>query len=432
MPPAGFVVAPAGATRTLSRTASAANDLGDALSADLDAEGEDDHMLFTDYADVARQLHLAAAPSPKVGPRGGQPKKGADENPKHSTVRLGGNILRVGAETLAVKKQVSAMELTQANDARRLLSGLQRVEADLASLRNSGGTAAPDSRVAFHDALIQQLSTDVRTLKERLDAVLDADLFDADGSALFAYSDEVQRLWTAVQAGFDLVDDQIKELVAEGTAEQVSELHALRAKVAESDAALLIVQKKQAETEASLLSVREKLAQTQTDLARHIIASPAVAASIVAAPITAAVIAPTASTVPAAARQAFTVGGKRKAATELVGTAAKRTANGKPNKALYHHWVRVEPVDANIGAVNLFKQLLGAVLPGQSIRPHYVERLSAEPRVLSVGFESAGDAKAFVDVWNGAYHTMPGELREIRATPAVVAGPSHFAHLAGN
>ncbi|KAJ7154969.1 hypothetical protein C8R43DRAFT_439839 [Mycena crocata] len=407
MPPVGFAVAPAGAARTLSRTASLANDLGDSPSADLDGEGEDDPVLFADYAEVAKHFHFASASSPKVGPRGGVPKKGVEENPKTSVVRLGGNLLRLGADALVVKKQVGSMELAHVNDMRRIRNELQRMESELAGLRDNGAIGGvADPRVAAHDVRIEHTLSDLRALTSTL--------FADDGSPLFASTQDVQGLWEAMQTALDLVDDQIKELVAEGTAEQTAELRALRAKVVES--------------EADLLVVRAKLAQTQSDVARHILACSTVVAPSVT---TAAAAAPTVFT--AAHPTTFTVGSgkgvKRKSATELSGPAGKRPANGKPSKAAFHHWVRMSGVDAQIGAVSLFKQLLVAVLPGHIMPDHYVDRVAG---VLSVGFETAGDATVFVDLWTGAYNTMPKELKGVRATHAMVAGPSNFAHLAGN
>ncbi|KAJ7017783.1 hypothetical protein C8F04DRAFT_1331484 [Mycena alexandri] len=120
----------------------------------------------------------------------------------------------------------------------------------------------------------------------------------------------------------------------------------------------------------------------------------------------------------------FAVGGKKRKGDEL---SAESNKGGRPNKASYHHWVLLGPVNTDTKATgpapNFFRKVLDGAGLGKLVLPsHYIERLQSDPAFLSVGFTGANEANMFIGAWSGAI--IDPALRAITARLATTAGAS--------
>ncbi|KAJ6600073.1 hypothetical protein B0H10DRAFT_2083901, partial [Mycena sp. CBHHK59/15] len=322
--PLGFATGPSHASRPISRTASMAAEANDTTLDSPADDGDATPLILANHLDVCRVLHLTPAIT-----------KGKPETALASAARANGNITRIGAKLIATDVRIDALGLSVQNQHRALESKLNRTNPG-----NAGSVAD-----------IARLSDEVATVARRLDLVSGSFLCDDVGvpiANLFATQGDIHALHGSVQEALNGTD--------EGMAEQVrpitSDVQALTVRVAKLEADL-------AAKTTELLTVRENVARNSLETSALIRASnapPAAAAAV------------TLSTAPANSFE-FAIGKrqvKRKASVELV-SAPKRAA-AKYDKALFHHWVHVGPVngDTKVAAPGVFKKLIETVFGVQA------------------------------------------------------------------
>ncbi|KAJ6626495.1 hypothetical protein B0H10DRAFT_1998623 [Mycena sp. CBHHK59/15] len=301
-------------------------------------------------------------------------------------------ILANHLELIATDVRIDALGLSVQNQHRALESKLNRTNPG-----NAGSVAD-----------IARLSDEVATVARRLDLVSSSFLCDDVG-----FPSPLEAL-----NGTD-----------EGMAEQVrpitSDVQALTVRVAKLEADL-------AAKTTELLTVRENVAHNSLETSALIRASnapPAAAAAV------------TLSTAPANSFE-FAIDKrqvKRKASVELV-SAPKRAA-AKHDKALFHHWVHVGPVngDTKVAAPGVFKKLIETVFgvrAAEKFPSTFIERSAADPKTMNIGFSTANNANIFVGQWAGATNMMDARLRAISVRHTAIAGSSGandtFGYLLGN
>ncbi|KAJ7457442.1 hypothetical protein FB451DRAFT_1406877 [Mycena latifolia] len=457
IPPA-FTTGPSLATRPLSRTASMASEVADTPTpSDSPADDGDATPIFlATHKEVSKVLHLAGPPTTKAG------TKEKPEPAAAGSARANGNIIRLGGKMIALEAKLEGGILAVKNDVRDLKSKIQNVNAGKieerfgvlegvvrtslegfdAKLAAGGAGVSSDSRVSLHTAQIARLTDDLETTQRRVGRLADS-FTDAEGfpiPGLFATKGDVNALYGSVQEGFDGLDEMVVDKVQESLAPLLKRLDDAADQLAKFDARIARVEKKAEENQRGVLGVRESIASTQGELAKFMMRSTPASTTIVTAPAAPAATTPPAATAPPAANYAINVSGKkhkRKASVELIAPPAKRSA-GKPDKAAYHHWVRVGPVnpDTKHSAPTIFWKLAETAMPSYSLPAVYIERVAREPSVIAVGFSTANDANSFVGAWIGASTTMPLALRGISATHVAVASSSNatdtISFLTGN
>ncbi|KAJ6570014.1 hypothetical protein B0H10DRAFT_2108851 [Mycena sp. CBHHK59/15] len=395
--PLGFATGPSHASRPISRTASMAAEANDTTLDSPADDGDATPLILANHLDVCRVLHLTPAIT-----------KGKPETALASAARANGNITRIGAKLIATDVRIDALGLSVQNQHRALESKLNRTNPG-----NAGSVAD-----------IARLSDEVATVARRLDLVSGSFLCDDVGvpiANLFATQGDIHALHGSVQEALNGTD--------EGMAEQVrpitSDVQALTVRVAKLEADL-------AAKTTELLTVRENVARNSLETSALIRASnapPAAAAAV------------TLSTAPANSFE-FAIGKrqvKRKASVELV-SAPKRAA-AKYDKALFHHWVHVGPVngDTKVAAPGVFKKLIETVFGVQAAEKFpstFIERSAADPKTINIGFSTANNANIFVGQWAGATNMMDARLRAISVRHTAIAGSSGandtFGYLLGN